>query len=250
MVCMVNEAFVRRHLQGRSPIGARIAVPSPVSGAITAREVVGVARQVKQRPDEREDFVQIYVPLTQDPFDDIFVLVRPQIGEAVDLAPSVRAAIARVDNERLVTVGRVMTLDGIAFEATARHRFRAELVLTFAVLALLLAMIGVFGVLAYAVQQRIREFGIRIALGATTGVLLGLVLGSAARLIAVGAVIGLGVSALLARSMSAFLYGVQPLDPVTFVSVTVALVLTAAVATVVPAVRAARVDPVVAFRAE
>ena len=250
MVCMVNEAFARLHLQGRSPIGARIAIRSPGTGAITAREIVGVVRQVKQRPDEREDFVQVYVPLAQDPFDDIFLLVRPHTGDAAALAPSVRAAIARVDTEQLVTVGRMTTLDGIAFDATARHRFRAVLVLTFAGVALLLAMIGVFGVLAYTVQQRVREFGVRIALGATTTTVLGLVLGGAARTIGAGILIGLGAAAVLARSISAFLYGVQPLDPTTFAAVAVVLVVTGGLAALAPALRAARVDPVMAFRSE
>ena len=250
MVCMVNEAFARLHLQGRSPIGARIAIRSPGTGAITAREIVGVVRQVKQRPDEREDFVQVYVPLAQDPFDDIFLLVRPHTGDAAALAPSVRAAIARVDTEQLVTVGRMTTLDGIAFDATARHRFRAVLVLTFAGLALLLAMIGVFGVLAYTVQQRVREFGVRIALGATTTTVLGLVLGGVARTIGEGILIGLGAAAVLARSISAFLYGVQPLDPTTFAAVAVVLVVTGGLAALAPALRAARVDPVMAFRSE
>jgi putative ABC transport system permease protein len=249
LVCIVNEGFVRRHLQGRSVIGERIAVRAP-SGQVQVRQIVGVARQVKGRPDEVEDFVQLYVPLAQNPTDDIFMIVRPKAGPASALASSVRGAIARVDKEQLVTVGPLITLDDLAIEATARHRFRAVLVLTFAGLALLLAMVGVFGIIAYSVQQRVREFGVRIALGATTRQVLALVLGNAARTIGVGAVIGLGAAALLARSISAFLFGVQPLDPMTFVSVASVLAVTATIAAVVPAMRAARVDPVQAFRTE
>jgi putative ABC transport system permease protein len=249
LVCIVNEAFVRRHLQGRPAIGQRIAVRAP-SGGIQAREIVGVARQVKGRPDEAEDFVQLYVPLAQDPLDDMFFLVRPKAGPASALASSVRAAIARVDKEQLVTVGPLITLDDIAFEATARQRFRAWLVMTFAGLALMLAMVGVFGIIAYSVQQRMREFGVRIALGASTGTVLGLVIRGAARMVGIGAVVGLVAAALLSQSIAAFLFGVQPLDPVTFVSVAGVLLLTAAVAALVPALRAARVDPVQAFRME
>jgi putative ABC transport system permease protein len=145
-------------------------------------------------------------------------------------------------------VRRIVTLDQIAREATARYRFRAVMVVTFAGLALVLAMVGVFGVLAYSVQQRSREFGVRIALGATTTNVLGLVLGGAARVIGIGAVIGLMAAAALGQSISTFLFGVQPIDPVTFASVAAVLALTAAVATAAPAWRAARVDPVVAFR--
>ena len=97
-----------------------------------------------------------------------------------------RAAIGRVDKEQLVSVRDVMTLDDVAWEATARHRFRAVLVTTFAGLALLLAMVGLFGVLAYSVQQRVRDFGVRRALGATTGDVLRLVAGSAVRVIGIG----------------------------------------------------------------
>jgi putative ABC transport system permease protein len=141
-------------------------------------------------------------------------------------------------------------MDEVARLATARPRFRAVMVSTFAGLALLLAMVGVFGVLAYSVQQRSREFGVRIAFGATTTDVLGLVLGSVARVIVVGVAVGLVAAPALGQSIATFLFGVQPLDPVTFASVAAVLTLTAAVATAAPALRATRIDPVVAFRNE
>jgi ABC-type antimicrobial peptide transport system permease subunit len=111
-------------------------------------------------------------------------------------------------------------------------------------------MVGVFGVLAYSVEQRGRELGVRLALGATTSNVLMLVLGGAARVIVAGIVIGLAAAAMLARSMSTFLYGVQPLDSLTYGSVAVILAVTAAIATIAPALRAVQVDPVVALRSE
>jgi putative ABC transport system permease protein len=144
----------------------------------------------------------------------------------------------------------VRTLDEVAYEATSRHRFRAVMVVTFAALALVLAMVGVFGVIAYSVQQRTREFGVRIALGATTRSVLGLVLGSAARVIGAGVIVGLALAMAFAQAISTFLFGVQPRDPLTFVAVPIVLVLTALAACAAPALRAARVDPVVAFRSE
>ena len=251
-VCIVNEAFVRHHLRGRSPIGVRVAIrPTSSAGAKPViREIVGVARQVKGRPDEPEELIQIYVPLAQNTPGDIYMLVRPASGRADVLAPAVRAALARIDKDQLVSVRDVMTLDAVAREATARHRFRAVLVTAFAGLALLLAMVGLFGILAYSVHQRVRDFGVRRALGATTGDVLHLVAGSAARVIATGAAIGLALSALAGQLLATMLFGVEPLDPVTFASVGVVLALTAVVSAAGPAWRAARIDPVVALRGE
>jgi putative ABC transport system permease protein len=244
-VCIVSEGFVRRYLAGRNPLGIRLRVNANREAA--AREIVGVARQVKERPDETEDLLQIYVPNHQVPHTEAYLLVRTG-GEAEAQTADIRRAIARVDKQ--LAVGTVVTLEGIARQATGRHRFRAMLVMTFAALALVLAMVGVFGVLAYSVQQRVREFGIRIALGASTRQVLDLVLGGAVRVVGVGAVIGLISAATLSRSISAFLYGVEPLDPLTFGSVTAMLAITAAIACAVPAFRASRVDPVVTFRSE
>jgi putative ABC transport system permease protein len=243
-VCIVSEGFVRRHLAGRNPIGVRIRL----GGAPADREIIGVARQVKERPDELEDLVQIYVPNSQVPWPEAYLLVRARNASGDALTPAIRQAIARVDKQ--LAVRSVVTLADVASEATARHRFRAVLVSTFAALALLLAIVGVFGVLAYSVQQRWREFGVRMALGASARNVFGLVAASAARLIAVGTVIGLSAAAALAQLISAFLFGVQPLDPVTYASVAAVIAVTAGAATAAPAIRATRVDPAVTFRAE
>jgi putative ABC transport system permease protein len=143
-----------------------------------------------------------------------------------------------------------MTLDDIVRGATSRHRFRAVMVLTFAALALLLAMVGVFGILGYSVQQRVREFGVRRALGATSRDVLHLVLSSAARLVGLGVLIGLALAAALSGVVRNVLFGVQPLDPLTFAAVTFVLLVTAAVSIAGPAWRAAHVDPAQALRSE
>ena len=166
------------------------------------------------------------------------------------LAPSVRAAIARVDKQQLVSVRSVMTLEDVAWEATGRHRFRAVLVTAFAGLALVLAMVGLFGILAYSVQRRVRDFGVRRALGATTGDVVRSVLGGAARVLAIGLLVGVVLSVALGRVLESMLFGVQPLDPLTFVLVIAVLALTALVAVAGPAWKATRVDPVVALRTE
>jgi putative ABC transport system permease protein len=251
-VCIVNEAFARMYLRGRNPIGARVAVRSvarPQSPAVV-REVVGIARQVKERPDETTDLVQIYVPMAQDTIDDIFLVLRPLSGRAADLAQSVRRAIGRVDKEQLVSVREVMTLEAIEREATGRHRFRAEFFVAFGALALVLAMVGVFGVLANAVQSRTREFGVRRVLGATSAEVIRPLVASAIRLVLVGTAIGLALALGFGRLLSAVLFGVQPLDPITFAGIALLLACTGVVSALAPAWRAARIDPAVALRSE
>ncbi|MGE4082338.1 MAG: ADOP family duplicated permease [Vicinamibacterales bacterium] len=249
-VCIVNEAFVRRELGGRDPVGIRVALTPPNAPDATpvVREIVGVARQVKGRPDETDDLVQIYVPMTQSGLDDTYLLVRPSTGEAVALAPAVRAAIGRVDTAQLVSVGQARTLDDVADTATSAHRFRAVLVVAFAALALVLAMVGVFGILAYSVQQRTADFAVRRAMGATSRDVVRLVAGSAARVILAGAAIGVVLAAGATRWLTSVLYGVAPLDPITFLWVGVVLATTATLAVAAPAWRAVRVDPAVTLR--
>ncbi|MDP1572520.1 MAG: ABC transporter permease [Vicinamibacterales bacterium] len=249
-VCLVNEAFVRRYLQGRSPVGLQVALrPTPDAPAVV-REIVGVARQVKGQPNETEDLVQVYVPLAQDTPGDIFLMMRPAAGRAEALAPSVRSAIGRIDKDQIVGVRNVQTLEDVAWAATGRHRFRAVLVMAFAGLALVLAMVGVFGVLAYSVQQRTRDFAVRRALGATTADVCRTVIGSALPVIAAGAAVGLGLSAILGRLLATLLFGVEPLDGLTFALVLAVLALTTAAAIAGPARKATRIDPAVALRAD
>lgn len=250
LVCIVNEAFVRKYLGDRHPIGQRVAL-TPVNAPRATpviREIVGVARQVKGRPDETDDLVQLYQPLTQAVLDDIFLLVRPASGPASALVPSVRAAIGRVDTAQLVSLGPPSTLDDVANEATSPHRFRATLVVAFASLALVLAMAGVFGILAYSVQQRGRDLAVRRALGATAADVWWLVARSAASVVAGGALIGGVVSLAATRVLSSVLYGVSPFDPATLVAVTLLLGLAAAAAVAGPAWRASRIDPAVVLR--
>jgi predicted permease len=244
-VCIVNEAFARRHFQGRNPIGERIRVGLV---DVTEREIVGVARLVKGRPDEPEEFAQLYAPLSQNSWPNTYLIVRVANGDATVVAPAVRAAIAEVDPGQ--AVNNIVTFEEVAGTATERYRFRAVLVGTFGSLALLLAMVGVFGVLAYSVQQRTRELGVRIALGATPASVIGLVLSGVGRVVALGTVMGLLIAAGLGQAISSFLFGVQPLDLTTFIVVASVLAITAALAMATPAIRAARVDPVVAFRDE
>lgn len=248
LVAIVNEAFARG--LGRDPLGLQVSyqpVDNPNAKPVIA-QIVGVAKQVKQRPDETQDFVQLYVPLAQDLIGDVMLLVRSASGRAEALTPAVRAAISRVDRDQLVSVTDATTLEDVEWAATGRHRFRAVMVGAFAALAVLLAMVGVFGILAYSVQQRIRDFGVRRALGATTADVMQLVIRNAAALIGAGALAGLVLAGILSRLIGSLLFGVQPLDAATFALVVVVMAITGALAIAGPAWRAAKIDPAAVLR--
>jgi putative ABC transport system permease protein len=245
-VCLVNEAFARRHFDGRNPIGARLALDPPFNRPSQVREIVGVVRQTSGEPDAPEELLQVYAPLAQFPTGDVYMVVQPAAGSAAALTPLVRRVVSRLDPD--VPVRRDRTLEVLSIQSTAGYRFRAKMVGIFAALALLLAMVGVFGVLAYTVQQRQREIGVRMALGATGGRVMWLVFRDAGSMIAIGAIAGVVVAGLSGQLLAAFLIGVDPLDPLTFISVIVVILITAVVAATGPAWRASRTNPSVAFR--
>jgi putative ABC transport system permease protein len=248
-VAIVSETFVRRFLSGQDPIGARIAISAPgLRARIVTREIVGVVPQVKTRPDESADGAyQVYVPAAQSPWLQASLIVRTAT-QPLQMMEQVKRAIARVDPTQ--AVAQVRTMEQVAAQSTARPRLRAQLVVAFAALAALLAAVGIFSVLTFTVQQRAREFSVRLAVGANARDLLRLVLGGGLKLTAIGVVIGVAASALLVRSLATLLFGVPPLDPLTFVVAPLALASIAMLACLAPALRALRADPVAALRAE
>ena len=249
-VCVVNEEFVRRYLNGREPIGMVVGVQNMAMNGrseLVPREIVGVSRQTVEMAGEKERAVEIYVPITQNPWFAPSLSVQTA-GEPMASLAAVKAAIARVDKDQPMT--RVRTMDEVAAEATSQPRFRAELVGVFAILALVLAAVGIFGVLAFSVAQRAREFGIRVALGARTNDVLRLVLGGALKMTGAGVAIGLVAAALLTRFLGTLLFAVQPNDPITFAGTAAVLAAAALIACALPAWRATRVDPALALRQE
>jgi putative ABC transport system permease protein len=254
-VCLVNEAFVRGHFKGRDPIGARVWMKPTYNLPAQVREIVGVVRQTSGEPDAPEELLQMYVPLSQYPTGDVYMVVQPSSGAgsasgsrvaAEALTPLVRRVVAKLNPD--IPVRRDRTLEVLSIQSTAGYRFRAIMAGSFAVLALALAMIGVFGVLAYTVQQRRREIGVRIALGANASRIVWLVFRDAGVMIAAGVIAGVALAAFFSRVIAAFLFGVNPLDPLTFAGVPIVILITAAAAAAVPAWRASRIDPVIAFR--
>lgn len=248
-IAIVNEAFARRYLGGPSPVGARIVVPTfALQPALVTREVVGVIRQVRTRPDERADeALEIYVPLAQNTAVITTVVVRA-VDEPMRLLPAIRAAVSRIDPLQIVT--RVKTLEMITEDSTARPRFRAQVVAVCAALAAALAAVGIFSVLMFTVQQRAREYSIRMAVGAVARDLLTMVFQNGLKLAGAGVALGLAASLWLSRFVESLLFGISPLDPTTFVSAPAALLLIALLACVVPALRTLRADPASVLRAD
>jgi putative ABC transport system permease protein len=247
-VAIVNEEFVRRHLRGRRPVGMHIEVHAmdPGGPKLVEREIVGVVGQVHvDSLNEPLNAIEVYVPITQNPWYSASIAVRTAIAPEF-MAAAVRAAVARVDRGLALT--RVRTMDEIASESVARPRFRARLLSGFAAVSLLLAAVGIFGVLAFSVSQRRREFGIRMAVGARSRDVLAMVLSRGLRIAMGGIALGLAGAALVARAASTLLFGVQPLDVGSYGFAAVLLAVVAMAAGVVPALRASRVDPAVTLR--
>jgi hypothetical protein len=211
------------------------------------REIVGVVRQIAIRPGEVERPLEIYVPLAQNAWANAMLAV-PTDGEPSALVPALKAAIARVDRNH--TVSRVRTMAQVAAEATARPRFRAHLVSAFAAVAAALAAAGIFSVVMFTVQQRRREFGLRLALGGSPRDVFRLMLLYGLRVTAAGLAIGLVASAILVRSVSSLLFGVKAFDPTAFVAAFAVVMTIGMLSWLGPAALAVRANPAEALRAE
>jgi ABC-type antimicrobial peptide transport system permease subunit len=193
--------------------------------------------------------LQVYVPERQwwDVNSQMILVVRTR-GDAAALAPTVRAAVRSVDPSQPIV--NLATMEDVVERSTAQRRFALLLFIAFGVVALLLASAGIYGVLAGRVAERTREIGLRSALGATPRSIVRMVMGEGAVLTGAGIVLGLGGALLLSRFLRALLYGVEPADPATLGAVAAVLTVVALAACLVPAVRALRIDPMAALRAE
>jgi len=251
-VAIVDEDFARRLWPGRDPIGQQIAtgaVPNSTPVAPLWRTVVGVVGHVKNSSLEQQGREQVYVPAEQRGFrtGNAYLTIRAA-GDPLALASTVQRQVHALD--RSLPVFEVRTMDERLGQSVAQRRFNMLLLVGFGALALLLAIVGTYGVIAYSVSQRTQEIGIRMALGATRRDVLAMVLGGALRLAGAGVAIGVLLAAAATQLLSSLLFDVRSTDPGTF-GATVALLLAAAVmAAYLPARRATRVDPMAALRAE
>ncbi len=246
-VVVVSENVTKRFWPGQDPIGKRIRSGDATSSSPWLR-IIGVVGEMKYRglPDNPTADPDIYLPMS-DRQRDILLVVRTALDPA-SLSAAVRSAIHEMD--QTIPIYDIATMAERIGEQTARNRFTSWLMGIFAAIALLLAMVGVYGVMSYAVTRRTQEIGVRMALGANSSQVLLLIVGQGLPLIMAGILVGLAVSFGLTRLISMLLYGVTPTDTFTFASVTAVLVLIALFACCLPALRASRVDPLEALRHE
>jgi putative ABC transport system permease protein len=245
-VMIVDEAFARRYFPDDDPIGKRV----DEQGSLQQKgymKIVGVVASVKHSSLDSEAKPTMYLSSQQSPWHTMVLAVRSKTDPTA-LAAAIRREVLAVDNEQ--PVSDVQTLERVFDRAVAPQRFNSTLLALFAVIAMILAGVGIYGVLAYTVTQRAQEMGIRIALGAQSRDILRLVVGQAMTMTLVGVGVGLVGAFALTRVMEKLLYEVKPHDPVVFGGIALLLTSVALVACYVPARRAAKVDPMVALRYE
>ena len=251
-VAVVDEEFVRKYFRNENAIGKRITFgPPPGQQQPEYITIVGVVGHTMHEGLDAKPRIQLYLSYRQAPGNSspsgMSLAVRTT-GDPLVATRVVREALHTVDKD--MPMSSIKTMDDLLESSLGQRRLSMLLLGAFSAIALLLASIGIYGVLAYSVTQRARELGIRMALGAARGRVLGLVIGQGMALAALGIVIGLAASFALTRLLAAQLYAVKPTDPATFVTVSLALAGIALAATLMPALRATKVDPVVALREE
>jgi predicted permease len=251
-VAIVNQAFVRKFI-GTDALGRRFHSMHEEHCANCAGneppelQIVGIVEDVRQHGLEQPVEPEVYLPFAQAAKVDVSIVIATT-GNPAGLAATLRAMIRSVNRE--VPVFEVSTLEQRLSESIAQRRLTMFLLSAFAALALLLAAVGVYGVISYSVVRRTQEIGIRIAMGATRASVLRLILGQHARMILLGSAIGLALAVALSGAMTSLLYGVRPRDIATFALSCVVLTAVAFLASAAPAMRAARTDPSVAIRYE
>jgi putative ABC transport system permease protein len=245
-VAIVNETLVRRYFGNEDPIGKRVTLEDNPKDADWVT-VVGVVGDTKPRELHGEPVAELYMPYNQQPEGGMALMIRSSSGTA-GIASAVRNEVLALDKNQ--PVYSIRTLDTVLSESVAAPRFRTWLLGVFAGLALMLAAVGIYGVISYAVSQRTQEIGIRMALGAQAGDVLKLVVKGGMTLALIGVAVGLAGAFALTRLMTSLLFGIKPTDVMTFAMVSAGLIVVALLATFIPARRATKVDPLVALRYE
>jgi putative ABC transport system permease protein len=245
-VMLINKTIQRQFFPNEDPIGKRINTGSAQEPVW--HQIVGVVEDVKYNGLADEVQPALYQPTAQAPSWGMALILKTDVADPLSLTAAVRSEVRKLDHD--LPIAQVSTLDQRLATATAQPRFRTMLITLFAAVALVLACVGIYGVISYSVAQRTHEIGIRIALGAQQHDVLKLVILQGASLAITGAALGLGGAFALTRLMAGLLFGVTPTDALTFSYVPLCLILVALLACYIPARRAAKVDPLVALRYE
>ena len=243
-VAIINETMARQHFPNEDPIGKRINI---TNGPDTWREIVGIVGDIKQYGVDKATSNQSYEPFAQVPFSSLNVVIRTS-GPPAALLGAIRPTVYAVDKDQ--PIGTIRPLEEIVADSIARQRFAMTLLTVFSLVALVIAAVGIYGVMAYSVVQRTGEFGIRMALGAQQRDVLRLVLVQGGKLIGLGLIIGLAATLAASRAMGSMLFNTSAQDPLTLGTITLLLGAVALVACLLPASRATKVNPIEALRAE
>jgi putative ABC transport system permease protein len=242
---LVNETFARRFFPNEEAIGKRINLGD--SDKPTWRTIIGIVRDVRLQTLDTEPYSQMYVPLAQSPRRAMTMVVRTA-SDPLNVVPFVRNELTTLDKDQ--PLYNVRTMQQVMSQSTARRRFNMLLVAIFACLGLVLASVGIYGVISYSVTQRTHEIGVRMALGAEARDILKMIVRQGMGMVILGVGLGLGGAFGLTRVMSSLLFGVSPTDLFTFAGVSLILATVALLACYIPARRATRVDPMIALRFE
>ena len=246
-VVIVSQSFAQRWWPGGNPIGRRVFMASPSEKLVVPREVIGVARDILYPTGKPGESLEIYMPYLQASFSSISVLVRTST-DPLRMEPAVRSAIWSIDKDQAINY--VDSLEGRITKTNGASRWYTVVLGSLAAIALALSTVGVYGVISYSTAQRTQEIGLRMALGALPGDILRLVLREVVWLSSIGLALGLGTYLLIARLLTALVYGVTPADVSTIVPVMLLLGAVALAAAWIPARRAARMDPSISLRDE
>ncbi len=247
LVAIVDEEFVKRFWPNENPIGKMVAINRDADGEPIWRDVVGVVRHSKHYNLQTVGREQAYYPYKQIPVNTMFLAARTLADPAASAA-AIRNEVWTIDPDQ--PVSQVRTMRELVNSSVSQPRFNLLLFGAFGAIAMLLAAVGIYGVIAYSVSQRSHEIGVRMALGAAAGSVLSLVLRQGLTVAGIGLGIGLLAATGLSRLLSGMLYAVSPVDPITYVAVAIALAAVAAAACSIPALRASRLDPVEVLRRE
>jgi putative ABC transport system permease protein len=258
LVVIINETLARSHWPAEDPLGKRVTLDDPRDESIKPRwyAVIGVVKDVKQESWTDQPFNEIYLPFQQSRgffespatrYASMTLVVRTTV-DPLSLSAAAREAVKAQDGN--LPVSDVVSMQQVVADKLWQQRFNLQLIGLFGAVALIMASVGLYGVMSYSVNQRTQEVGVRMALGAQAGDVVRMIVGQGMKLSLLGVVLGLGCAMALTRLLTGLLFGVSTTDPLTFVLIAVLLMVIALLACYIPARRAARVDPLVALRYE